>query len=127
METGIEGVGEAVTGGMIARAIEPGAGEAVDGRDTVCRNCGAALDGPYCRQCGQKAHVHRSVGVIVHDLVHGVLHLDGKLWRTLPLLTWRPGELTRRYVHGERAKFYTREERAGCSAVESRLPAHRER
>lgn len=105
METGIEGVGEAVTGGMIARAIEPGAGEAVDGRDTVCRNCGAALDGPYCRQCGQKAHVHRSVGAIVHDLVHGVLHLDGKLWRTLPLLTWRPGELTRRYVHGERAKF----------------------
>ena len=40
-----------------------------------------------------------------HDLVHGVLHLDGKIWRTLPLLAWRPGELTRRYVDGERAKF----------------------
>ena len=34
-----------------------------------------------------------------------MLHLDGKFWRTLPLLAWRPGELTRRYVHGERAKF----------------------
>jgi hypothetical protein len=27
------------------------------------------------------------------------------MWRTLPLLAWHPGELTRRYVEGERAKF----------------------
>lgn len=37
--------------------------------------------------------------------MHSVLHFDGKIWRTLPLLFWNPGELTRRYVHGERAKF----------------------
>ncbi len=102
---GIEGVGEAVTGGMIARAVEPQAGERVREGATACLNCGAGLDGPYCRQCGQKAHVHRSIGAIAHDIVHGVLHLDGKFWRTLPLLAWRPGELTRRYTHGERAKF----------------------
>lgn len=101
----IEGVGEAVTGGMIARAVEPGSGENAETGERNCLNCGAALDGPYCRQCGQKAHVHRSVGAIAHDLVHGILHLDGKFWRTLPMLAWRPGELTRRYVHGERAKF----------------------
>jgi hypothetical protein len=34
-----------------------------------------------------------------------VLHFDGKLWRTLPLLAWKPGELTRRYIQGERARF----------------------
>jgi hypothetical protein len=105
MSEGIEGVGEAVTGGMIARAVEPQAGEAGEATERNCLNCGAVLDGPFCRQCGQKAHVHRSVGAILHDLIHGVLHLDGKFWRTLPLLAWRPGELTRRYVHGERAKF----------------------
>jgi hypothetical protein len=55
--------------------------------------------------CGQKGHVHRTISAIGHDLIHGILHLDGKFWRTLPLLAWRPGELTRRYVHGERAKF----------------------
>ena len=33
------------------------------------------------------------------------MHLDGKAWRTLPLLAWRPGELTRRYVEGQRARF----------------------
>jgi len=105
MVSGVEGVGEAVTGGMVARAVEPEAGEHAGEVGGNCLNCGAELTGPYCRQCGQKARVRRSVGAIVHDIVHGVLHLDGKFWRTLPLLVWRPGDLTRRYVHGERAKF----------------------
>ncbi|MEA2998496.1 MAG: hypothetical protein QOK17_329 [Sphingomonadales bacterium] len=103
---GIEAVGEAVTGGLAARALEPAAGEhRGDGQGGVCLNCGTALIGPHCHQCGQPAHVHRSVAAWWHDLAHGVLHLDGKIWRTLPLLAWRPGELTRRYIHGERAKF----------------------
>jgi len=34
-----------------------------------------------------------------------VLHFEGKIWRTLPMLAWRPGELTRRYIEGERARF----------------------
>jgi hypothetical protein len=50
-------------------------------------------------------HVHRSIGAFWHDILHGVLHFEGKFWRTLPLLVWKPGDLTRRYIHGERAKF----------------------
>src|SRR3546814_15852484 len=42
---------------------------------------------------------------ICHDLVHAIFHFEGKLWNTLPLLAWRPGDLTRRYIHGERARF----------------------
>ena len=103
--SGIEGVGDAVTGGLFARTAEPEAGEATRDGGDACLNCGAVLDGPYCRMCGQKGHVHRTISAIGHDLIHGILHLDGKFWRTLPLLAWRPGELTRRYVHGERAKF----------------------
>ena len=104
MVSGIEGVGEAVTGGMIARAVEPGHGEAGD-HDETCLNCGAALNGPYCHLCGQKGHVHRTLHAFWHDLLHSVLHFEGKIWRTLPLLAWRPGELTRRYIDGERARF----------------------
>ena len=106
MATGIEGAGEAITAGMIARAVEPEAEES-DGHthETACLNCGTALIGPHCHQCGQAAHVHRTLSAWWHDLAHGVLHLDGKIWRTLPLLAWRPGELTRRYIGGERAKF----------------------
>ena len=35
----------------------------------------------------------------------GVLNFEGKFWRTLPMLAWCPGILTRRYIEGQRARF----------------------
>jgi hypothetical protein len=92
---------------VIGRAVEPRAGEAADGHtdETVCLNCGAALTGPFCSECGQHSHVHRTLSAFFHDFLHGVLHFEGKIWRTLPLLAWKPGELTRRYIDGQRAGF----------------------
>jgi hypothetical protein len=90
----------------------PAASEAPDQPDATghtheagCLNCGTALVGDHCHACGQRAHVHRTLGAFFHDLLHGVFHFEGKTWRTLPMLAWRPGELTRRYAAGERAKF----------------------
>ena len=101
-----EAIGDAVTGGVVGRAVEPATGES-DGRthEKNCLNCGCALVGDYCHCCGQKSHVHRTLRAFGHDLVHGALHFEGKIWKTLPLLLWKPGELTRRYIDGERAKF----------------------
>jgi hypothetical protein len=104
----LDAIGEAVTGGLLARAVEPAAGEA--GRDghtheRNCLNCGTRLTGPYCSACGQKAHVHRSVRAFFQDFVQGLFNFEGKIWRTLPMLAWRPGEMTRRYIAGERARF----------------------
>ena len=102
-----EAIGDAVTGGVFGRAVEPKAGEAAPGHttETECLNCGSQLSGPYCHECGQHSHVHRTLGAFFHDFAHGVLHFEGKIWRTLPMLAWRPGELTRRYVDGQRARF----------------------
>lgn len=105
MAGGIEAVGDVVTGGLIARAIEQGAGEAGEGEAEACLNCGSALAGNYCHNCGQSSHVHRTISAFWHDFTHSILHFEGKIWRTLPLLFLKPGELTRRYVHGERARF----------------------
>ena len=105
---GLEGIGDAVTGGLVARAVEPEAGEAAeDGRthEECCLNCGTVLMGPYCASCGQKAHVHRSLIAFLHDFVQGLFNFEGKIWRTLPMLAWRPGEMTRRYIDGERARY----------------------
>lgn len=77
-------------------------GHTAEGR---CLNCGTGLVGSHCHACGQRAHVHRTLGAFFHDLVHGVLHFDGKLWHTLPLLFWHPGRLTREYIEGRRARY----------------------
>lgn len=102
-----DAIGDIVTGGLFARAVQPrAAAHAHDPHAAhACLNCGAGLDGPFCRACGQEGHVHRSTSAILHDLVHGVLHLEGRFWSTLPMLLFKPGELTRRYVAGERRKF----------------------
>jgi len=103
----LEAVGDALTGAMLGRAVEPKAGEAAEGHteERNCLNCGTALAGEYCYRCGQRAHVHRTLAAFWHDLVHGVFHFEGKIWHTLPLLAWKPGELTRRYIEGQRARF----------------------
>src|SRR4051794_1916303 len=111
-ETGVrmgefEALGDAVTGSVLGRATEPRAGEASGGdtHESHCLNCGAELAGPFCHECGQHTHVRRTLSAFFHDFLHGVLHFEGKIWRTLPLLAWRPGELTRRYIDGQRASF----------------------
>ncbi|HSQ94760.1 MAG TPA: DUF3667 domain-containing protein [Croceibacterium sp.] len=106
MTGGIEAVGSLVEGGLLARAVEPAAGEGKGHtHEKSCLNCGTPLIGPHCHECGQHAHIHRTMGAFFHDFAHGVLHFDGKTFRTLPLLAWKPGELTRRYIAGERARF----------------------
>lgn len=107
MSGGIETAGDIATGLFVARAVEPGAGEIAHRQHELglCLNCGTALRGEFCHACGQAGHVHRSLGSIGHDLLHGVFHFEGKIWRTLPMLMFQPGALTRRYIAGERARF----------------------
>lgn len=104
----LDAAGDVVTGALVACAVEPRSGEG-QGREpthgTHCLNCRAELTGAYCARCGQAAEVHRTMAAIWHEILHGVLHLEGKIWQTLPELALRPGQLTRRYIHGERARF----------------------
>jgi len=103
----LDGIGTATEGGLFARALEPDSGAKRPHPDQpeTCLNCGAELSGAYCQSCGQKGHLHRTIGAFLHDLLHGALHFEGKLWRTLPMLVFKPGKLTRRYIDGERARF----------------------
>ncbi len=102
-----EALGTATEGGLLARVLgrrqSAVAARTETGGD--CLNCGTVLQGNFCHSCGQKAHIHRTISGIMHDLIHGVLHLDGKLWNTLPLLAFRPGWLTRDYIDGKRARY----------------------
>ncbi len=106
----VAGLSDAASGTLVASAVEPDTGNAAiravgHTGERACLNCRTPLTGDYCHSCGQRAHVHRTLGSLVHDLAHGVFHFEGKIWRTLPMLAWRPGEVTRRYIAGERARF----------------------
>ncbi len=101
----LDGAGEFVTGSLLAAAVEPRAGATGDRGQGACLNCGARLSGVYCESCGQKAQLHRSLRAFGGDLIQGLFNFEGKIWRTVPMLAWCPGDLTRRYIDGERARF----------------------
>ncbi len=107
----ISAVADIATGAVVGTAVESEVSAQHNSRVATpsysqnCLNCGATIATPFCATCGQKARIHRTLSAFWHDLVHSVFHFDGKLLRTLPMLAFKPGYLTRRYVHGERAKF----------------------
>ena len=104
MTVDIEAGGALATAGLAAKAIEGESGSKGKKHPATCANCHAPLAGRFCHSCGQAAHVHRSIWHMLEEGLHGVLHFDSKMWRTLPLLVARPGLLTRRYIDGQRAR-----------------------
>src|SRR5215469_9339105 len=73
----------------------------------TCVNCGAELTGPYCANCGQKRFVEsdRKLGHLLHHFLASATDLDGRVWRTLRALLFRPGLLSREYFEGRRARW----------------------
>ncbi|KPF71443.1 hypothetical protein IP88_10890 [alpha proteobacterium AAP81b] len=109
----IDALGGLVTAGLVADSLDgqgskaPGRidAAAVAARHHRCANCDAPVDGHFCANCGQAAHVHRSLIHVGEEFLHGITHFDGKTWQTLPMLLFRPGTLTRSYIEGKRARY----------------------
>ena len=71
-----------------------------------CLNCGAAVAGRHCAQCGQACDVHvLSMHEVAGDVTHSLLHLDSRVWQTLKLLVLKPGELTREFIAGRHQSY----------------------
>ena len=68
-----------------------------------CPNCATPLAGPWCHVCGQPAEdYHRSLLKLSREAIDGLFDLDGRLWRTLPDLCFKPARLTRQFLDGHR-------------------------
>jgi hypothetical protein len=71
-----------------------------------CANCTTPLEGEYCHHCGQAVHsVLRPVHGLAEEFVETVLHIDGRIFRTLPALFLKPGFLTLEYFSGRRVRY----------------------
>lgn len=84
---------------------KPAVAEAGHDHPAACPDCGAEAKGKFCTDCGQEIHVHRTLWHLGHELLHGVMHFDGRFWRTLPLLLVNPGKLTREWCEGRRTRY----------------------
>lgn len=100
----IDAAGGAASAGLLAGALERPTGQAGDPAGN-CTDCGQPVEGKFCSSCGQPTHVHRSLLHLGEEMLHGVLHFDARIWRTLPLLAINPGRLTREWVQGKRTRY----------------------
>ena len=101
----MDAAGGVVTGGILAGAVEKPTGHAGEHHASTCSDCGAPVEGKFCSNCGQPTHVHRTLLHLGEELLHGVMHFDARIWRTLPLLAFNPGRLTREWVQGRRTRY----------------------
>ena len=72
-----------------------------------CLNCGAALQGNFCVQCGQRASTKRiNFKETLNSFLGLTFSLDGPLLLTIKLLFVNPGKLFREYIAGKRKTYY---------------------
>jgi len=71
-----------------------------------CGNCGANALGTYCPDCGQLTRERLpTFAEFMREASGRYVALDGKLWKTLFALLFRPGFLTREYLAGRRRRY----------------------
>jgi hypothetical protein len=72
----------------------------------ACLNCGAPVVAEWCGECGQARDTQLpTLRAVTGDVTHSLLHLDGRVWRTLRTLVCGPGELTRAFIAGRRQSY----------------------
>ena len=75
----------------------------------TCANCFSPLPDPrpsYCGACGQETNIRPpKLGEFLQQFGGAYFSTEGALWRTLLLLLFKPGELTRSYLAGRRKHY----------------------
>lgn len=74
----------------------------------ICPNCEQAFDRSfaYCPHCGQqnkKLDLH--LRYFLNDFISSSFNLDSKIFRTLKLLIFYPGKLSREFIAGKRTRY----------------------
>jgi len=71
-----------------------------------CRNCGKIAAGNYCANCGQETSLALpSAARFLREAAGRYISLDGRFWRTMHRLLFRPGVLTVDYLAGKRRRY----------------------
>jgi len=71
-----------------------------------CESCGHYVEGRFCPECGQenietRQPFHYLFTISIEDFVH----YDGRFWKTIQYLLFRPAQLTKVYLSGKRNHY----------------------
>ena len=71
-----------------------------------CANCGTPAPDNYCPACGQNTRERLpTFRQFMREATGRYIAYDGKFWKTLAALLFRPGFLTREYLAGRRRRY----------------------
>jgi Protein of unknown function (DUF3667) len=72
-----------------------------------CLTCGAVFAGQYCPKCGERVvdPEHRSLRYFFSELLNAFTFIDGKFFRSLRTLAFKPGQLSRDITDGIRQPY----------------------
>jgi Protein of unknown function (DUF3667)/Domain of unknown function (DUF4286) len=88
----------------IDKSIAPVA--AVEPSGLRCLNCGAALTGKFCANCGQPNHTYAApLWTVINDFSGNHFGFDSKFFHSILPLLFRPGFLSHEYSAGRRIRY----------------------
>ena len=71
-----------------------------------CFSCGESMSGVYCYACGNKNdNYRRSIWSLGAELFSSLTALEGRIWRSLRSLIFKPGQMAREFSDGKRQKW----------------------
>ena len=89
------------TAGLLDADAIPNANQSLD-----CFSCGEKMSGVYCQACGNKNDDYRrSIWSLGAELFSSLTAFEGKIWRSLRSLIFRPGQMAREFSDGARQKW----------------------
>ncbi len=74
---------------------------------TNCFNCGAAVMGDFCHECGQRVRDNsdRSLGRLIVEVFNNIFFFDNRFFISVWYLLRFPGRMTVDFLAGKRKKF----------------------
>ncbi len=73
-----------------------------------CPNCQTSYDSSfkYCPECGQaNKDLRLDFKYFINEFLTGMFNLDSKIFRTLKLLLFKPGKLSKEFISGKRSSY----------------------
>ena len=89
------------TAGLLDADTIPNANQSLD-----CFSCGEKMNGVYCYACGNKNdNYRRSIWSLGAELFASLTAFEGRIWRSLRSLIFKPGQMSREFSDGKRQKW----------------------